>query len=251
MLVNHRRALAILPALLAAGACASAQPTLQGLEPEGLYAVGQDALREGHWDDAVLAFERFVVSHPGHPRYEEARYRLGEAYFGDEEYISAGAEFNRLAADFPASEWADDARFQVCRSYERLSPPVELDQQYTQTAVGHCASLIQYYPQSDYVAQAQEIIERLRGKLALKEFERGEWYRGRGLIDSAIINYGFVLQDYPDTYVAPRALLRLYQAYRELGYDEEAEGARTRLLAEYPDSPAARELGGASPRPVR
>lgn len=233
----------LLPALLLA-ACASSGPALQGLDADALFQVGERALAERKWDSAVQAFERFVISHTGDARYQEARYRLGEAYFGDGEYISAAAEFNRLAQDYPGSDWADDARFQVCRSYERMSPPVELDQQYTQSAIEHCSALVQYFPQSEYAPRALDIIAGLRNKLGTKIFKAGEWYRGRKLIDSAIINYDLVVADYPDTDAAPRALLRLYQAYRELGYDEEADAARARLLADYPDSAEARELGG-------
>jgi outer membrane protein assembly factor BamD len=233
----------LLPALLIA-ACASSGPALDGLDADALYEVGERALAERKWDDAVRAFERFVISHPSDARYQEARFRLGEAYFGDGEYISASAEFNRLAQDYPGSDWADDARFQVCRSYERLAPPVELDQQYTHSAVEHCSALVQFFPQSEYVPRAREIIASLRNRLGTKLFKTGEWYRGRGLIDSSIINYDLVVADYPDTDAAPRALLRLFEAYRELGYDEEAEATRARLLAEYPDSAEAREVGG-------
>ncbi|MEX2608996.1 MAG: outer membrane protein assembly factor BamD [Gemmatimonadota bacterium] len=233
----------LLPAMLMT-ACASSGPDLQGLDADALYQVGERALAERQWDEAVRAFERFVVSHTSDDRYQEARYRLGEAYFGDGEYVSAAAEFNRLAQDYPGSEWADDARFQVCRSYERLSPPVELDQQYTYSAIEHCASLVQYFPNSEFVPRAREIITALRNKLGTKVYEAGEWYRGRDLIDSAIIQYQMVLEEYPDTDAAPRALLRLHESYRELGYDEEAIAARARLLADYPDSAEARGLGG-------
>lgn len=230
-------------AIAATGAaCGAKQPSLTQLGPDPLFERAVALLNDRDWTEAIAAFEQFVIQYPTHPRVQEARYRLAEGYFGKKEYITAANEFSRLANDYPAGNYADDARFKVCDSYYKLSPKTQLDQQYTRAAFDHCQSLIAYYPSSEYVTRAQEISKELRNKLAEKEYIAGEYYFKRGAYDSAIIYYEATARDYTDTIFSPRALLRLLQTYETLGYKEEAEATKQRLLKEYPDSPEARGL---------
>ncbi len=233
----------LLVAFLGMGAgCASNQINYAQLGPDQLFERAIALLHEGEWTDAATAFEQFVIQHPTHPRVQEARFRLGEAYYGKKEFITAANEFSRLANDYPAGPFADDARFKVCESYYRLSPKLQLDQQYTRAAYEHCESLIAYFPTSEFAARAREIMTEMRNKLAGKDFHTGEHYFKRNAFDSAIIYYESTVRDYADTVYAPRALARLVETYRILGYEEEQQQARDRLLREFPDSPEARAL---------
>jgi outer membrane protein assembly factor BamD len=229
-------------AVLALLACAKHASTAEQLAPDALYDRALAALHGRDWTDAVELFERFVIQYPTHPRTQEARFWLGEAYFGKKEYITAATEFSRLANEYPAGPFADDARFKVCESYHHLSPRPQLDQQYTRAAVDHCQSLLTYYPTSDFAPRATEMVAELRGKLAQKDVLTGEFYMKRNAYDSAIIYFESAVQNYPDTDIAPRALMRLYETYQLLGYKEEADTAKQRLLKDYPTSAEAKQL---------
>jgi outer membrane protein assembly factor BamD len=231
---------------VAMAGCASGGPKLGQLDADQLLARGIERVESRKWQDAIQALEAFVFQYPTHARYQEARYHLAEAYYGKGEYISAATEFGRLANDFPTGTWADDSRFRVCDSYSRLSPRPQLDQEYTQQAIDHCQSLLAYFPDSEYAERGREILTQLTNKLAQKIFLNGDHYFKRNAWDSAEIYFNTVLADFPNTTVAPKALLRLVQGYEKLGYDEEATAARERLLRDYPASPEAKELNGAS-----
>src|SRR5688500_1817441 len=228
----------LLLVLLWAG-CSHATDVSQ-IPADELYAQGELALRNRKWSDAVLAFERFTLQFPTHPRVAEARFRLGEAHFGRKEYITAATEFSRLAMDYPAGPWADDARFKVCESYARLSPKRQLDQQYTIAALDHCQALEAYYPDSEYLPRATALAKEMLNKLGMKEFDKGEHYYKRGAIDSAIIYFESTAREFPETDAAPESLYRLFQAYTRLGYKEEADAAKAKLLKDYPESNAAK-----------
>lgn len=225
-------------------ACASRGPAYENMDQEALFQYGMERLADRDWSDAIAVFERFTVTFPTHARVPEARFRIGEAYVGRGEYVTAAMEFNRLATDFPAGPWADDARFQVCRAYNELSPAPPRDQQYTVTAIEHCRSLVSYYPDSEYVPQAQEMIGELVHKLAEKDFETAEYYFRHRAYHSANIYYESVAATYAETVWAPRALLRLHESYTRLGYEQEAQAARERLLREFPSSPQAQQVDG-------
>lgn len=227
-------------------ACASRGPVYQGMSADSLLQVGLNKLEQRKWDDAAQALQQFTFQFPTHARYQEARFRIGDAYFGKKEFISAAAEYSRLSNDYPAGPYADDARFRVCESYARLSPKPQLDQQYTHAAIDHCQSLVAYYPQSPFVAEAQEITLRMQNKLAEKMFTAGEYYFKIRAYDSAVKYFDTTLKAYPQARVTPRVLYRLFEAYQELGYREEADTTRERLLSEFPTSEEARRLQGAS-----
>lgn len=232
----------VLLAAAATMACASAPKVPAQLPPDSLFERGVAQLNARKWTDAIESFERFVIQFPTHPRSQQARLYLADGYYGKKEYITAATEYSRLANDFPAGPYADDSRFKVCESYYSLSPKPQLDQQYTRAALDHCQSLLTYYPNSEFAPRAQEHLTDLRTKLADKSFMTGDFYFKRNAFDSAIIYYDATLRDYADTPVAARALMRLYETYQKLGYKEEADAAKARLLKDYPTSTEAKQL---------
>lgn len=241
------RSLLLLPLLaVLLGACASRGPALDRMDADELFARGTEQLEQRNWSDAADAFRRFVLMHPNDPRAAEALFRIGEAYQGRREWITAASEFNRIATDYPASPWADRARFQACRSYYELAPRPQLDQEYTRIAIDHCRSLTLHYPDSEFTPRAREIITELTNRLAEKEYLAANHYFNRRAFDSAIVYYQVILAEYPATIWAPRALLRMVEAYERLGYEQEATSTRERLLRDYPASPEASQLAGAA-----
>jgi outer membrane protein assembly factor BamD (BamD/ComL family) len=93
-------------------------------------------------------------------------------------------------------------------------------------------------------AEAQELADHMRAKLAEKEYDTGQHYYRRGGYDSAIFYWDVLVEEFWDTPWAPWALLGISRAYDRIGYDDDADEYRMRLLNSYPDSEAAREVGG-------
>lgn len=236
------RAAAWLAIVLAVAACGPKQPPLSELAPEDLWLRGIEAYQEENWAEAIRYFDRFALVSGTDPRGAQARYYVGQAQFAREEYVTAATTFTRLATDLARTELADDSRFMACRSYEELSPRPQLDQEYTRAAIDHCQTLIEYFPDTEYSARAQEIVDRMTTRLARKAYESGAWYLRRGGYDSAIIYFEDVVDRYPLTELAPRALVRLMEIYETLEWDEERQEIRDRLVREYPDSPEAQAL---------
>lgn len=233
---------AVAVALAVLTSCASSGPPLQRLGPDELWSRGVEQFEARKWQAAIDAFERLALEYPTHPRVEEARFRIGESYMNREEYLTATSEFLRLVTDYPTSELADDARLKACEAYVALSPKIPLDQEYTRAAIDHCQALVAYYPDSDLAVRAREIVARMRAKLAEKVLYSGNFYMRRGAFDSAIVYFEDVATQYADTPVAPKALYQLVQVYEELGYEDEEEAAKQRLLQQFPDSEEAQEV---------
>lgn len=226
--------------VVSAAACAKELP--KDVPPEELYRIGVDDFERERYDRAIEALRRFLLQDPGHPNADSAQYLIGESYFQKEMYLTAASEFLRLAQNRPAGALADDARYRACQAYVGLSPRPELDQEYTQEALDQCRSVALLYPSSPYTSEAQERVEELNDKLARKYYLNAEYYFKRKAYDSAIVYLEHLLDSFEGAAVEPEALLTLYRSYRKVGYAQEAEQIRDRLVREYPDSPQAREI---------
>jgi len=224
------------------GGCASANP-YQGLEADQLLELGTEEFESQDWDEAVKVFERFIFSDPTHPRMVEARLYLARAYFNRDDYLTAVSEFSRIIDRHPGDPMAPQASLGICQSYVALSPHIERDQVYTAQALTACDNVMQDFSGSEVSVAAGRLRDQMREKLAEKELSRGDFYFQRKIWHPGIIYFNGVLTQYPSTNAASKALLRLYQAYTAVGWEAEAEEARERLLREFPDSEAAREVG--------
>jgi outer membrane protein assembly factor BamD len=95
------------------------------------------------------------------------------------------------------------------------------------------------YQGTPQALEAAELATRMRLKLAEKEYLTADFYFRRKLYDSAIKYYEFVANLYAETEFAPKSLTGIYYANVAIGYEDEADAARKRLLEGYPESPEA------------
>ncbi len=221
--------------------CAS-EPPYQGLTADQLFELGTREFQEEDWDEAIRVFERLAFTDPTYEGLVDARIYLARAYFNREEYLTAISEYTRVMDRHPGHPRAPEAALGVCRSYVQLSPHVQRDQTYTEQAYNACSNVVADFRGSEVSLRAQELRDQMRDKLARKVFVGGEFYFDRDMYDSAIIYFQDVLAQYPQAPAAADALLHLYRSYAEIGWEEEAEEARQRLLEQFPDSAAAREV---------
>lgn len=222
-------------------ACGGSNP-YDGLEPEQLWLLGSQEYEEGEWTDAIRALDRLLISFGTSERVPEARLLLAHAYYGKGDYLTARSEYQRFLDRYASHPEAPVAALGICRSLTALSPRPQRDQAYTNEAIGICRNVVVDYSGTEQAQEAARLANDLRLKLAEKEYLNADFYFRRELYDSAIKYYEFVVQLYPETQWAPMALLGIYRSNLAIGYADLAEEARERLLAEYPDSPAAAEV---------
>jgi outer membrane protein assembly factor BamD len=227
--------------LMFASGCRST-PRFQGMTAEQLWEHSERAMEEENWSDAVASLQRLLVTYPAFDRAVEARMNLARAFYERGEELSAAAEYLRVVERNPGHARAPEAGLGVCRAYSDLSPIPQRDQTYTRQAITHCQRVPRDYPGSPEAVEAERIRVEMVNKLAHKTLLNGQYYFRNRLYDSALIYFDRVLEVYPDSPSAPRALLLTMRSYAAIGWTEEAEEARERLLSTYPDSEAAREL---------
>ena len=97
--------------------------------------MGLDNLDKEKYLQAQLDFKHIVIRGTGSDLGDDAQYYLGEAYFRNEEYLEAIAEYEKLTRRMGFSPFVEDARFKICEAYRIESPKYFHDQEYTEKAL--------------------------------------------------------------------------------------------------------------------
>jgi len=226
---------------LVLSACGTARPYM-GMLPQDVLQEGLRHMQDEDWNDAIDAFEHVLFSFPSFEGAPQARFHLAEAYFNQEDYLTAASEYVRFRDRYPTHEWTPQAALGVCRSYLELSPIVQRDQSYTRQAYEECSNVARDYPGTESGRRAAELRDRMWDKLGRKLLIAAEFYMSRDMFDSAIIYLEDIWQNYRRTSAAPQAVKLLIEANQEIGYADEAQTWRERLLSDFPDSPQAEEV---------
>ncbi len=227
--------------LLTLFACASNERFV-GMDGDQLWEAGVEAFEAGEWEEAIDALSRLSSQFAGHPSSPDARMYVARAYIERGEHITAAAEFERFLQLYPAHGRAPEASLGICEAYAQAAPHPQRDQTYTRRAADVCAETAQDFQGLTVSEQADSIRREMVYILGQRRYEEGRFYQRRDLHNSAILVFEGMISEYRETPWAARALLALYRSYRELGWVEEADEAAQRILAEFPDSDAAREL---------
>lgn len=233
----------VLLALPFLGACGSASK-YAGMEAADIYRLAQEEMEREDYSEAAETLDRLLLVFPTFEQAADAYFLMADAYYFDEQFITASSEYTRFLDRYPAHPRAPEAALGVCRSYAALSPISQRDQTFTDQALTVCRNVVADYRGQPISQEAAELANEMRGKLARKLYENGFYYFRREFYDSSVIYFEQVVERYPETEFAPKALLGIIQAYQEIGYEDEVETARQQLLSRYPDSPEAREVGG-------
>src|SRR5215213_4572935 len=81
----------------------------QNLPAAKLFREGRDLVGDEDWDQAEGKFRRFVQLYPKDANLDAALYWLAFSLSKQEKYDEAERHLKRLLAEFPRSNWADDA----------------------------------------------------------------------------------------------------------------------------------------------
>lgn len=255
---------AVIAALVAAGlvsACSTTEETIDlasyvaEVEPaDVLYNQGLANLNAGRLSEAARKFEAVDRQHP----YSEfgrrslvmgsfTQYRQGNY----EEAITASRRYLQL---YPTSEDAAYAQYIIGLSYWRQIKDVTQDQGDARRTVEAMTEVVQRWPESEYVDDAQEKIRYARDQLAGKEMQVGRYYLERREYVAATKRFRNVVESYSNTRHVEEALARLTETYYAMGLASEAQSAAAVLGHNFPDSQwykdsyALLQTGGLEPR---
>jgi len=225
--------------LLISSGCSSSKPTTTATERvnEG-YAKAQKLYVKGNYEEAALVFESLIFTSRATALEDDVLFYLAQSYYRSGQYILAADMFTRLQQQVSSTPYARTSQFLLAKSYEKLSPHFELDQQYTNKAIEQYSLYLELYPMVDSSKIASDVetyrellkinpanpdykqsyamatasfsridslraaakaIPVLREKLAKNSFFIARQYVQLKKYKAAVIFYDEVIKRYPDT----------------------------------------------------
>jgi len=113
------------PALPAAGVgggqpAAAAATTVDPLQEQSAYQQALNILREGRYDEAIVAFQSFLTRFQGSQYSGNAQYWIGEANYVSHRYPVAVEEFQKVITSYPDSSKVPDAMLKIGYTFYEL-----------------------------------------------------------------------------------------------------------------------------------
>jgi len=140
----------------AAGAAAdNAVPPDSGASSteQAVYQQAFDSLKAGSYSLAITGFKDFLTNYPASPLAENAQYWLGESYYVNHDYDSAGSAFRAVLKKWPDSRKAPDALLKL--GYTQAA-----QKQFPQ-ARATLTEVVQKYPTSDAAKLAADRLKKI------------------------------------------------------------------------------------------
>lgn len=244
---------ALLAAAALAGApgCSSTDPAtklareLLTMPKEEVYARGDSLLAKKKWEQG-RQFLRFVAeNYANDPIGKQAALRLADSYYeegGALGYVEAHARYKDFRSRYPSHPKADYALFRMAQCSDRQAESPDRDQTNTRLATAAYREIIQAYPGSPYIPEAQARYAAMRVLLADHEYKVAKYYLKRKAFAAARGRYDVILAVFPEY---PKMDVVLYEgglAEYKLANQEAALERWGRLAREFPTSLLLKKL---------
>ncbi len=121
---------------------------------DALYLKGLEAFKSGDMPSARTQLTSFIEKNASHDLVPNARYWIGETYYGEKNYEQAILEFQEVVKQYPKKEKAPAAMLKQALSFKALK-----DLKSTQYLLKR---LIADYPKSDEAKKARVLLKEVK-----------------------------------------------------------------------------------------
>jgi outer membrane protein assembly factor BamD len=177
--------------------CSGYQKLLKSNDVEKKY---QAALKYYEKEDYYRAGELLDQVTPllaGSEQAETAQFYQAMAHYEQREYILGETYFRNFYMTYPRSPLAEQAMFMAVKSSYNQSPGYEQDQAPTLVALEGIDEFLLRYPESEYAAEASQLVEELTVKLDKKAFDNAKLYHQIRYFKSAVVSLTNFQQEHP------------------------------------------------------
>lgn len=240
---------------LAAMGCRSEFETIRTSgDAEAILKKADAYYAEKEYQRAQTLYELSIAPFRGKAEAEEIAYRYAYTYYYTKQFVLASYYFKNFASTYGGSSLKEEADFMSAYSNYRLSPVYRLDQSYSVKAIDGFEEFANRYPESERVSESNQLIDEMRAKMELKDFESAKLYMDLRRFESAQRSFENILKEYPETGRAEEIRYLMVKAqyqYADLSFATRQYERFSKeidlveeFLERYPDSVYVPELTG-------
>ncbi|WP_438862976.1 outer membrane protein assembly factor BamD [Neptunicella sp.] len=235
--------------LIALSGCSSSpeeDAMLKNQGPEALYAQAKERMELGNFNGATEALSALDSRYPFGPFSHQVQLDLIYTYYKTgktDQAIATIDRFTRLNPNHSDVDYAyymrglvnmdvDKNLFQDLVGIDRS----DRDPSHARQAFDDFRTLIEKFPESKYVADAQKRMVYIKSQLAKHEIAIARYYMKRSAYVAAANRGQYVLEYYSDTPQLQEALEIMVECYDQLDLAELKQNALKTLKLNFPDS---------------
>lgn len=143
------------------------------------------------------------------PLADKAQYKLGLVLKSLTRYYEAEDAFNKVITNYPNSEWAEAAKFQIASCRASLSRGAEYDQFAVKEAKEKFEAFVREHPEAVLSREAEKNIDQLKEKEAENNYNVAVFYEKQKSWEAAKVYYNDILTNHPQSIWAARAMERM------------------------------------------
>ncbi|OIR02972.1 outer membrane protein assembly factor BamD [mine drainage metagenome] len=211
---------------------------MKSKDNEYRYTMGEQYYANKKYSNARQLFEDLFPFVKGTQRYEDMYYKVAYCYFYEKDYLNAENFFKTFTETFPGSSKSEECEYMRAFCFYKQSPKVDLDQTNTTKAISLMQAFINTHPGSPRIKDANDIIDKGREKLELKEYNNAELYYNLGYYKASAIAFGSVSENFPDSKRADEyklQVIRSYFKYAELSTEDKQTERFEKVVSECND----------------
>ncbi len=168
-------------------------------DPERIMTESIRYFDKGDYLRAQTLMELILNQYRGTRQGEELFFKYAYTHYHLGSYQLAATYFTNFAGTFAYSAFTEEADFMTAYSQYKQSPSFRLDQNPSIQAINSFQDFANKYPDSDRVAQCNELIDELRMKLEEKAYSQGQLYYDLGQYQAAITAFDNMLSEFPES----------------------------------------------------
>ncbi len=197
--------------------------TLRRPSAKEYYQQATDSFTDEDYLGASDQYQELLDQYPLNPYAEEAQLKAAYALFMEENYAEAVAAFKDFERAYPTSRHMPFVKYFLgITNYSQVRSK-DRDQAVTRRADGFFQEVIDRYPESAFVLEAEEKSKSARDILAAHELMVANFNEQRGNITATKARLRSLIEQYSETDATEEALGRLEQLLNEEGNVELAE----------------------------
>jgi len=207
---------------------------------------------------ALQLFDQLAGVMRATDKAQKISYYYAFCYYNQKDYTMASYYFKRYTTNYTNTPEAEECMFMAAYCNFLNSPEYSLDQSVTYEALKDLQLFTNTYPTSKRVSECNDLMDKLRIKLEMKDFRMAKLYYRMDDYSAAIQGLNNILKEYPDTPHKEEILFLVFKAYHKFAKESietrkkdrhsKALTSYNEFIAQFPESKFLDEATGLKER---
>jgi outer membrane protein assembly factor BamD len=187
---------------------------------------------------ALQLFDQLTGVMRATDKSQKIAYYYAYCYYNQKDFTLASYYFKRYSTNFPSTPEAEECMFMSAYCNFLNSPEYSLDQTVTYDALKDLQLFTNTYPTSKRVSECNDLIDKLRLKLGIKEYKIAKMYYRMDDFAAAIQVLSNIIKDFPETPHKEEVLFLIVKSYHKFAEEsifEKQKDRYTKAIIAYND----------------